>query len=141
MGGVVQGRLVPRWPTQFYLDASIPPPVSQALALVRDDVLYPGGPGCPVSPDDKDEVWLPIVGKQEWVVIMRDKRIRYRTHERDALMDAGLRTFVLRRAGNYTRWEILELLARRWTEIENTAESQAGPYVYSVTQAGLRQML
>jgi hypothetical protein len=36
----------------FYLDASIPFPVSQALALVRDDVLYPGSPGCPITTPD-----------------------------------------------------------------------------------------
>lgn len=39
----------------FYLDASIPFPVSKALSLVRDDVLYPGGPGCPIATPDTQE--------------------------------------------------------------------------------------
>jgi PIN like domain len=57
----------------FYLDASIPFPVSQALALVRDDVLYPGAPGCPITtPDVKDHEWLAVAGHHGWAVLMRD---------------------------------------------------------------------
>ena len=67
----------------FYLDASIPFPVSQALALVRDDVLYPGAPGCPITtPDVKDHEWLPVAGHHGWTVIMRDKHVRSRPGER-----------------------------------------------------------
>ncbi|HEV8682312.1 MAG TPA: hypothetical protein VGS09_06005, partial [Actinomycetota bacterium] len=112
----------------------------EALALLRDDTVYPGGPGSPVARGDKDKDWLPIVGENDWVVIMRDKRMRWRSWELEALREAGLRVFSLRRAGNYTRWEVVTLLARFWPGIEATAEAEAGPYVYSVTQAGLRRM-
>jgi hypothetical protein len=141
MGGVVQSRLVSKWPTKFYLDASLQLPVCKALALVRDDVLYSGGPGCPIAPGDKDRKWVPIVGHEDWIVIMRDKRIRWRPRERQALLDARLRVFLLNRAGNYTRWRVIDLLVRRWAEIESKAEAEPGPYVYSVTHAGLRQIL
>ncbi len=122
----------------FYFDASIPRAVAQALSLVRDDVLYPGHEGCPVEdPATKDIEWLPIAGANEWVVLMRDKRIRTRPGERDRLTESGVRAFVMTGAGNYSRWMTLELLVRRWREIDAVIAAESGPYIYSVTQGGL----
>jgi hypothetical protein len=123
----------------YYVDASVPVDVAKALALVRDDILYPGGLGCPVqSPNVPDEVWLGIAGTQNWVVVMKDKKVRTRRWEREALIRAGVRTFCMTAAGNYTKWNTLQLLARRWDDIEQTATTAAGPYIYSVTNAGVR---
>jgi len=86
-----------------------PEAVATAIAGVREDVLYAGGPDAPTE-DTKDPIWLPLAGQQDWIVLMRDKRIRTRPGERRALVDAGVRAFCLTHAGNYTRWEVLELL-------------------------------
>jgi len=124
-----------------YLDASIPFPVSQALALVRDDVLYPGAPGCPIAtPAAKDHEWLPVAGQHGWVVLMRDKHVRSRPGERRALREHSVRAFVLTGAGNYSRWRTLDLLVRRWPDLEAAAGSEAPPYIYAVTQQGLRRV-
>lgn len=43
----------------FYVDASVPVHVAQALQLVRSDIIYPGAVGCPVmTPNVPDEEWL-----------------------------------------------------------------------------------
>lgn len=56
------GGLKPTPGLVYYLDASLQLPVCRALALVRDDVRYPGGPNCPVtSPGMLDPEWLPVV--------------------------------------------------------------------------------
>jgi hypothetical protein len=126
---------------RFYLDASIPFPVSQALALVRDDVMYPGGPGCPITtPGAKDAEWLPVAGHHGWIVLMRDKRVRSRPGERQALQENRVRAFVLTTAGNYSRWRILDLLVRRWPDVETIAGTDEPPYIYAVTQQGLRRI-
>lgn len=126
----------------FYFDASVPFPVSKALTLVREDVLYPGGPNCPItSPGAKDAEWLPVAGRHGWVVLMRDKRVRARPGERQALVRSNVRAFVLTTAGNYTRWRILDLLVRRWPDIEETAATDQPPYIYAVRQQGLRRIL
>lgn len=123
----------------FYVDASVPIDVRTALATVRDDVLYAGGPGAPKErTHDKD--WLPKAGHQDWVVIMRDKRIRKRQWEREALMEAGVRAFCMTGGGNYTRWETLRLLAARWPRIQEVAQGIPGPYIYSVTWDGVREL-
>jgi hypothetical protein len=121
----------------FYLDASVPIAVRTALATVREDIVYAGGPGAPKE-STQDRHWLATAGREDWVVIKRDKRIRTRPWEREALIAAGVRTFCLTGAGNYTRWDTLRLLAGRWARIEHVAANIAGPYIYSVTWEGVR---
>jgi len=122
----------------YYLDASLPPDVLKGLGLIRHDVLYPGAPGCPIAgPWVPDGEWLPIAGRNGWIVLMRDKRIRHRPGERQRLLENNVRAFCLTGAGNYSKWQILELLVRRWSDIQTAAEFQEPPYIYSVTQGGL----
>jgi hypothetical protein len=123
----------------YFLDANVPLNVSKALALVRDDILYPGAPNCPILTTNVPDVeWLEVAGQQNWVVITKDKKIRTRRWEPQALILAGVRSFCMTAAGSYSMWETLQLLARRWDDIEKTATSVAGPYIYSVTNAGVR---
>lgn len=134
MGGVVQGRLTPTWPTKFYIDASLPVQIRKTFKLLRDDVVTPDDPDCSITPEDLDETWLPIVGAADWLVIMRDKRVRYRPRQKQLLIRHQVRAFCLSGGGNYTRWQLIDLLVRRWPQIEQKGQTEAGPYVYSVTQ-------
>jgi predicted nuclease of predicted toxin-antitoxin system len=124
---------------KFYVDASVPVAVRKALAEVRDDICHAGEPGYPAE-STRDADWLRAAGENDWVVIKRDKKIRTRPGERQALLTAGVRTFCLTGAGNYSRWKVLQLLATRWDRIEELASSVEGPYVHSVTQAGVRRL-
>lgn len=125
---------------EFYIDASVPLPVARALELVRDDIHYPEQPGCPVDRRGMHDVdWIPIVAAEGWIAIMRDRHIRTRTRERQALTDAGMRAFCMTKAGNASRWEILCLLSRFWLDIAHAA-ARPGPYIYGVTTAGLRPL-
>jgi hypothetical protein len=69
-----------------------------------------------------------------------DTRIRKRPRERQAFLESGVRAFCLTHAGNYNRWETVRLLAHRWPDIEQTATSEAGPYICSVTWTGVRRL-
>jgi hypothetical protein len=123
----------------YFLDANVPLNVSKALALVRDDILYPGAPNSPILTANVPDVeWLGVAGQQNWVVITKDKKIRTRRWERQALVQAGVRSFCMTAAGSYPMWETLQLLARRWDDIEEIANTIPGPYIYSVTNAGVR---
>jgi len=123
----------------FYLDASLQIAVRRAIASVRDDVLYAGGPSAPAEAT-RDHVWLPQAGTGNWIVAMRDKKIRTRPGERQALDASGVRAFCLTDAGNATRWRVLELLVTRWGRIEQIANAEAGPYIYAVTRAGVMRL-
>jgi hypothetical protein len=123
----------------YYLDASLPIAVRRAIAECRDDVLFAGGRGAPTE-DTDDDVWLPIAGAQDWVCVMRDKHIRTRPRERQAYIENGVRLFCLTDAGNATRWQVLNLLVRRWTRITETANASPGPYIYAVTLNRFEQL-
>lgn len=45
--------------------------------------------------DASDADWLRVVGQRGWIVLTKDERIRHRPLERAALLDAGVRAFVL----------------------------------------------
>lgn len=36
--------------------------IGKALDAVRNDVIYPGHPACPIARGTLDEDWLPVVG-------------------------------------------------------------------------------
>jgi len=83
----------------------------------------------------KDEVWLSLAGKNGWVVLTRDKRIRYRRLERLALEIAAVRAFVFT-GGNVTIRDTGEILARAVPRILRICERQPGPFVYHIGAAG-----
>lgn len=47
------------------------------------------------APDARDDVWLPEVGRRGLVVLTKDKWIRRRTNELEALRTAGVGAFIL----------------------------------------------
>jgi hypothetical protein len=121
----------------FYLDASIPLPVATAIAALRGDVLYAGGPGAP-SHATPDTAWLRHAGERGWLVITRDKRIRRRPGEREAYTRHGVGVFCLTAAGNATKWDTLVVIASRWERMEEVAAKTSRPFMYAVTREGLR---
>lgn len=123
---------------RWYIDESMIA-IGKALASVRNDLVYPGHPACPIERGALDEEWLPIVGEHGWVVLMRDKRIRYRRPERERLMEHGVKAFCLTASGNQTRWGMLQLLVRHWDRIEDTA-NLPGPFIYGVNTNGVRRL-
>ena len=61
---------------------------------------------------------------------------RYKAVRRQPI-NHGVRAFVMTGAGNYSKWQTLELLIRRWADIEVVAGLDVGPFICSVTQAGV----
>ena len=59
------------------------------------------------KPDCPDVDWLPEVARNKWVLLTKDKGIRRRPIERQALLIPGARSFILT-AGEMTGQEIAE---------------------------------
>ena len=98
----------PPEPLTFFLDESLDSlSVVTALreagaAVERLTERFPKG--------TQDEVWLAEAGRNDWIVLTRDKRIRYRQLERLALQAAKVRAFVFT-GGNVTAKETGAILA------------------------------
>ena len=123
----------PRW---FFDENSIG--VAKALQYVRGDVTWPGAPGGLVPEGARDSQWLPVVGKAGLVVLTRDKRIRRRPLERQALLASGVRACFQTAGGQHSLFEQLQLWLRHWSEIESLVEEEPGPWLASVTRVGVR---
>jgi hypothetical protein len=50
-------------------------------------------------------------------------------------MGGGASAFILTGAGNRTRWEVLEMLATRWSAMEERLDELDRPFICSVTRA------
>lgn len=59
------------------------------------------------DPEEQDSIWLPLVAQRGWVILTKDKDIRHRALELEAVLqhDAYLLTFG---KGDYTAQEMAE---------------------------------
>jgi hypothetical protein len=82
----------------------------------------------------KDEDWLPVVGRNGWVIFGRDWHILDREYELQAYLSAAVHMFLL--PGEATREQLTELLAANLGDICVVAVArQTG--VYWLTPRGL----
>lgn len=91
-------------------------------------------------PDAKDADWLPAVGKRGWVVLTKDDRIRYRQHELEALMDAGVRSFVLT-SRNLTGEEMAAIFVKFLSKIQRMAGGTRRAFIARVTQTRVAKIV
>ena len=83
----------PDGPVVLFVDASLGRRiVPQALRDAGHEVVAHDDR---FSPGTEDAVWLAEAGRQRWVVLTKDKRIRYRANELQALHQAEVAAFVL----------------------------------------------
>jgi hypothetical protein len=122
--------------------------LAKILVQLRPDVTYPGDPGgtlhrrarpaCPVaSPAVLDTDWIPVVTRQNWLIITRDTNISLNRREIDAVREAGARMVTLAGAEARGTWEQLEIVMSRWRDIAALLD-EPGPFIYSATRSRLR---
>lgn len=87
-----------------------------------------------------DEEWLSNVGSRGWVVITQDRRIRYRQTEIQALVQGGVRAFVLA-AGHMRGEEAAESIVQAMPEILRTIRDFEPPFVFGVSRQGVTRRL
>jgi hypothetical protein len=82
-------------------------------------------------PDDaKDEDWLPEVGRKGWFCLTRDKSIRYKPNEKDAVMRAGVRLFIL--IGRVPHKELAENFIKTLHKVERFLEKHTRPFIAKI---------
>ncbi len=86
-------------------------------------------------PGAKDEDWLREVGRQGWVVLTKDKMLRYRESEITAFRTARVRAFVLT-SGNLKAIDMAEAFVRALPKMRRLLQKKSGPFIAKVTRAG-----
>ncbi len=85
--------------------------------------------------DAADEVWIERVGAAGWLAVTKDRNIRYRTAEIEAVKRHGARVLVLR-AKNATGTELADLLVATRERIERYVGRNEAPFVAGIDRAG-----
>lgn len=88
-------------------------------------------------PNAKDTDWLPVVGKRGWVVLTKDDRIRYRQHERAALLGARVRAFVLTNR-NLSGDEMAAIFVGMLEKMKKVIRREPSGFVATVTRTRIR---
>jgi predicted nuclease of predicted toxin-antitoxin system len=86
-------------------------------------------------PDAKDQEWLSEVGVRGWVVLTKDKRIKHRLLEMNAVLSARARVFTLT-AGDLQGQEMASIFLRALPKIQRYIAANAAPFIARVTKSG-----
>jgi predicted nuclease of predicted toxin-antitoxin system len=117
----------------IFIDRSVPKPVAEAIKMVRDDVLWLEDR---FPHNTKDEVWLAAAGRNEWLVITRDKHIRWRPGEREKIIRHGVGCFIINQKQDPTKWEYLQLIAGALDEMQEKFAATQRPFIYLIDRQG-----
>jgi PIN like domain len=90
--------------------------------------------------DVHDVEWLRDVGPRGWIVLTRDDQIRHRFHERTALIQAGVRAFVLARR-SLSGPAMAEAFVQALPAMRRFVARYQAPFIARVTQAGSVSLL
>lgn len=128
---------------RFCFDADIRG-LGMLLSRIRSDVTYPGDPGgevhrrfrppCVVTDvSTPDDVWIPQVTEQGFLIVTRDRHIRTRPREIAAVRGYGARMVALTAAEATNTFNQLEVVMCRWRDI-TTCLDRPGPFIYTATR-------
>ena len=99
---------------------------SGARVEVHDDHL---------NQDAPDEEWIALVGVRGWVAVTKDKNVRFRTAEIEAIKRYGARVLVLC-AKNATGPDMANILVDARRRLERFVSSTAAPFVAGIVRSG-----
>ena len=86
-------------------------------------------------PDEQDINWLKVAGENDWIVLTKDSRIRYRVLEKTALIHAGVAAFILTSADLKGK-EMAEIFVKALPAIAKTIKRYQKPFIAKITRNG-----
>jgi len=119
---------------KFLIDENLGAPLARALRELGEEVhhvtevLRPGA--------DDEEVFR-FAGENDYFIILRDNRIRFKPNERAAIIEFKVGVFLL--AGkNKSSWEITRQVIWNWQKILECAQNTRKPFLRKVRSRGKR---
>ena len=89
--------------------------------------------------DTADVDWIQDVATRGWIILTKDQNIRRNPREREAVIVSGAQVFTLTN-GNMPSAVMVRLFAQYWADIERIAATEPGPFIYTISPAGLQRM-
>lgn len=134
---------------RLYFDADIRG-LGILLSTIRPDVTYPGDPGGEVHKRARpqcvvadvatpDDIWIPQVTEQGWLIVTRDRHIRTRPREIAAVREYGARLVALTATEATNTFSQLEVVMCRWRDILKCLD-RPGPFICTATRSTFDQL-
>lgn len=122
----------PKPPKTLFVDRAIGKGPVEALrskgaSVIHLDELFPQ--------NTEDSEWLARAGRDGWIVLTKDKQIRRKQNEVDAIIENGVVAVVLV-SGNMGRAEMSELFCRVLDKILDVAGRATPPAVFTLRKDG-----
>jgi hypothetical protein len=117
----------------FYLDESIYSRVLLSAMQAAGANVRRAGADIPFG--STDDVWLEIVGKHGWIVLMRDQKIRHRRLEIEALKAHGVGAFAFT-GGQETAQQTAQTICPLLIKFANMHVSEPKPFLYTFGVSG-----
>jgi predicted nuclease of predicted toxin-antitoxin system len=90
--------------------------------------------------NEPDESWIPDVAARGWVILTKDKNIRRRAGEREAVVTASARIITLT-SGNMSGETMSGILVANIAAMEQLAASQPAPFVAVLGPGGMQVVI
>lgn len=87
------------------------------------------------QPGTEDAEWLPFVGQRGWILLTKDKHIRFNQLEKTAIRRYHVREFYFS-SGNFTGAEMAEILVEALPEMVRIYRRQEPPFIASISKSG-----
>jgi len=117
-------------PDTYFFDNSLSFHLAEGLRAFGEQVEWLRGYFPENTPDT---IWIPEVAAKGWVALARDKKIRTRAAEMDALVRSGLTIFFFsQKTDPPDIWAWSELVVLRWREMKEFAASHKRPFVAGI---------
>lgn len=86
------------------------------------------------SQDAPDPQWLTAAGRNNWIVITRDERIRYNVAEKQAIRRAKVRAFVLAAQGDLRAEMLAQNFLKAIGKVRRIVEEKRPPFIAKISR-------
>jgi PIN like domain len=83
----------------------------------------------------EDAAWLPFVGERGWILLTKDKRIRFNELEKSAVQRYRVREFYFA-SGNYSGADMAGMLVAALREMARFVRRYHAPFIASISKSG-----
>ena len=117
---------------RFFVDNNLSPKLAHGMAAFGEDVTHLQD-HYPTNAADAD--WLPRIGRDEWILLTRDDRVRFKPAELTAFKQYHVGAFFLG-GKDRSRCDLIQQVVRNWPRMKELAAKTVKPFAFRVPPQG-----